>query len=62
MNDGVIFVRLQAGANAKTKLYRTKEIPSIHDTVSFHVRRVDEDSGVAFGIITRIIKRHAKLR
>lgn len=62
VNDGVIFVRLQAGANAKTKLYRTKEIPSIHDTVSFHVRRVDEDSGVAFGIITRIIKRHAKLR
>lgn len=60
--DRLIFVRLQAGANAKTKLYHTKQIPSKLDTVSFQVRSVDEESGVAFGLITRIIRRHSKLR
>jgi len=58
----VIFLRLQAGANAKTKTYRTKELPSKLDTVSFLVRNVDEEAGMAFGVITRIIKRHARLR
>lgn len=62
VRDGLIFVRLQAGANAKTKLYHTKQIPSKLDTVSFQVRKVDEESGVALGLITRIIKRHARLR
>ena len=62
VKNGVIFVRLQAGANAKTKLYRTKELPSIFDTVSFHVNRVDEENGVAMGLITRIIKRHSRMR
>lgn len=58
----LIFVRLQAGANAKTMTYRTKELPSKLDTVSFLVRSVDEEQGIAFGLITRIIKRHARLR
>ena len=44
------------------KLYHTKQIPSKLDTVSFQVRSVDEESGVAFGLITRIIRRHSKLR
>ena len=58
----LIFVRLQAGANAKTMTYRTKELPSKLDTVSFLVRSLDEEQGIAFGLITRIIKRHARLR
>ena len=58
----MIYLRLQAGANAKTKTYRTKELPSKLDTVSFLVRSVDEDVGMAFGVITRIIKRHSRLR
>lgn len=62
VHDRLIFVRLQAGVNAKTKLYRTKELPSKLDTVSFLVRGVDMDSGVALGIITRIIRRHARKR
>ena len=62
VHDRLIFVRLQTGANAKTKLYHTKQIPSKLDTVSFQVRSVDEETGVAFGLITRIIRRHARLR
>lgn len=62
VHDRLIFVRLQAGVNAKTKLYRTKELPSKFDTVSFQVRSVDEDSGVALGLITRIIRRHSRKR
>lgn len=58
----LIFVRLQAGANAKTMTYHSKEIPSKLDTVSFQVRSIDEDAGMAFGVVTRIIKRHARLR
>lgn len=62
VRDRLIFIRLQAGANAKTKTYRTKEMPSKLDTVSFLVRSVDEDVGTAFGVVTRIIKRHSRLR
>ena len=62
VHDRLIFVRLQTGANAKTKLYHTKQIPSKLDTVSFQVRSVDEETGVAFGLITRIIRRHSRLR
>lgn len=62
LRDRVIFVRLQTGANAKTATYRTKEIPAKLDTVSFHVRSVDLEQGVAYGLITRVIKRHSRLR
>ena len=61
VKSGTIFVRLQSGCNAKTRLYRTKEIPSKFDTVSFHVRSIDEENCVALGFITRIIKRHSRL-
>ena len=62
VKDRVFFVRLQAGVNAKTKLYRSIDTPSRLDTVSFRVTGVDEESGIALGFITRIIKRHTRLR
>ena len=31
-------------------------------TVSFRVTRVDEENGIALGFITRIIKRHTRMR
>lgn len=62
VRDRVIFVRLQTGANAKTATYRTREIPAKLDTVSFLVRSVDLEQGMAFGLITRVIKRHSRLR
>ena len=62
VKDRVFFVRLQAGVNAKTKLYRSIDMPSRLDTVSFRVTGVDGESGIALGFITRIIKRHTRLR
>ena len=62
VRNGLIFVRLQTGVNAKTKLYQTKVLPSKLDTVSFLVRKVDMESGVALGFITRVIRRHSRLR
>ena len=62
VKDGVYFVRLQAGANAKTKIYRSRERPSRLDTVAFRVTRLDEENLVANGYITRIIKKHTRLR
>ncbi len=62
VKDRVFFVRLQAGVNAKTKIYRSIDMPSRLDTVSFRVTGVDEVSGIALGFLTRIIKRHTRLR
>lgn len=61
VKEGVIFVRLQAGVNAKTKMYRC-ELPQRKDTVCFLVRRVDTDRAMALGLITRIIKKSNRLR
>ena len=46
----------------RTKLYRSIDMPSRLDTVSFRVTGVDEENGIALGFITRIIKRHTRLR
>ena len=62
VKDGVIFVRLQIGVNAKTKLYRSVDLPQRLDTVSFLVRSVDEQHCRALGLITRIVKKNNKLR
>ena len=62
VRDRIFFIRLQTGANAKTATYRTKEIPAKLDTVSFLVRSVDLEQGLTFGLITRVIKRHSRLR
>ena len=62
VKDRVFFVRLQAGVHAKTTLYPSIDTPSRLDTVSFRVTGVDEESGIALGFITRIIKRHTRLR
>ena len=61
-NHGLFFIRLQDGANAKTRVYRCKEYPSKQDIVCFHVTSLDEKNMVAKGFITRIIKRHDRLR
>ena len=62
VRDRAIFLRLQAGANAKTMSYRTREMPCKNDTVCFHVRSVNEEYGMAFGTVTRIIKRGGRIR
>lgn len=59
--NGTYFIRLQSGANAKTRVYRSREIPGRNDTVGFRISNLDEYHLVAHGYITRIIKRHTKL-
>ena len=62
VRNGNIYVRLQAGCNAATRIYRGQNMPERNDTVSFEVRRIDEESQMVFGVITRIIHRHPTLR
>jgi len=61
VKDNVIFVRLQAGVNAKTKKYMG-DPPMKNDTVSFMVTRVATDHALALGYITRIVKKCNRLR
>jgi len=61
VNSGVYFIRLQSGVNAKTKIYRCRDRPGKLDTVSFLVNRLDEKHLVAYGFITRVIKRYSAL-
>ena len=60
--DQLIFLRLQTGANAKTMSYRMDTMPSKNDTVCFQVKSVDLERGMAFGIITRTVKRFGRYR
>ena len=60
--DRLIFIRLQTGVNAKTMSYRTEDMPCKNDTVSFLVKSVDLDQCMAFGTVTRIIRRYGRFR
>lgn len=61
VKDNVIFVRLQAGVNAKTKKYMG-DPPMKNDTVSFMVTHVNVEHALALGFITRIVKKSNRLR
>lgn len=55
---GVVYVRLNNGANAIAHTCYDMRMPGKKDTVSFSVTRLDEKRGIAIGIITRIIKQN----
>lgn len=55
---GVVYVRLNNGANAIAHTCYDMRMPGKKDTVSFSVTRLDEKMGIAIGIITRIIKQN----
>ena len=56
--NGVVFIRLNNGVNAIAHSCYDLRTPGKKDDVSFAVTRLDEEQGVAVGIITRIIKQH----
>ena len=56
IHKGVVFVRLAIGVNAIAHTCYDNRMPAKSDDVSFAVTHIDEDRGVAMGIITRIIK------
>lgn len=57
-HKGVVFVRLSNGVNAIAHSCLDRRMPGKKDDVSFAVTMLDEERGVALGIITRIIKQN----
>lgn len=58
IHKGVVFIRLSNGVNAIAHSCYDYRTPGKKDDVSFVVTRLDEDRGVAVGIITRVIRRN----
>ena len=58
VHKGVVYVRLSNGVNAVAHSCYDYRTPGKKDDVSFAVTKLDEEHGVAVGIITRIIKQH----
>lgn len=58
VHKGVVYVRLSNGANAVAHSCYDHRTPGKKDDVSFAVTRLDEERGVAVGIITRIIRQN----
>lgn len=58
IHKGVVFVRLSNGVNAIAHSCLDYRTPGKKDDVSFVITKLDEDHGVAVGIITRIIRQN----
>ncbi len=58
VNRNAIYVRLNVGVNAVALAVHDRRTPCRKDDVSFVVTRIDEEAGIAIGIITRIIKQY----
>ena len=58
IREGRSFIRLNNGVRAVAHDNKDMRMPGRKDTVSFTVTRLDEDKGIAIGIITRIIKQN----
>ncbi len=55
---GAVYIRLSNGANAIAHTCRDPRRPGRKDDVNFVVTKLDEEQGVALGIITRIIRQN----
>lgn len=58
IRNGVVFIRLNNGVNAIAHTCLDRRTPGKRDDVSFAVTRLDEEQGIAVGLITRIIKQN----
>lgn len=58
IHKGTVYVRLTNGVNAIGHTCYDRRTPGKKDDVSFAVTGIDEDRGVALGIITRIIRQN----
>ena len=58
VRNGVVYIRLSNGANAIAHSCYDRKMPGKKDDVSFAVTHLDEEHGVAMGLITRIIKQN----
>lgn len=57
-HKGVVYIRLSNGVNAMAHSCLDRRMPGKKDDVSFVVTAIEEERGVALGIITRIIKQN----
>ncbi len=58
IRKGVVFIRLTNGVNAIAHSCYDRRMPGKKDDVSFVVTHIDEERGVAVGLISRIIKQN----
>lgn len=58
VHKGTVYVRLTNGVNAIAHSCYDRRMPGKKDDVSFAVTGIDEERGVALGIITRIIRQN----
>ena len=58
VHKGIVYIRLMNGVNAIAHSCYDRRMPGKKDDVSFAVTKIDEERGVAIGIITRIIKQN----
>ena len=58
IHKGVVFIRLHGGVNAVAHSCYDRKMPGKKDDVSFVVTHLDDERGVAVGIITRIIRQN----
>ncbi len=58
VHKGVVYVRLTNGVNAVAHSCYDRRTPGKKDDVSFAVTAIDEERGIALGIITRIIRQN----
>lgn len=58
IHKGVVYIRLTNGVNAIAHSCYDRRRPGKKDDVSFVVTSIDEERGVAMGIITRIIRQN----
>lgn len=58
LRRGVIYVRLNNGVSGIAHSCFDRRMPGKNDDVSFVVTRLDEEFGIAVGIITRVIKQN----
>jgi len=56
IDSNAIFVRLNVGVNAIAHTVHDRKIPCRKDEVSFVVTKIDEEKGVAIGIISKVLK------
>ena len=58
VRKGVVYLRLNNGVNAIAHTCFDYRMPGKKDEVSFAVTKLDEEKGLALGIITRIIRQN----
>ena len=58
VDQHAVYLRLNVGVNAIATEVHDRKFPGKKDDVSFVITKIDKDSGIALGIITKIIRQY----